>query len=570
MYQEVLESCKPGASIIPVIVCSDQTQLTQFGNKKAYPFYVTIGNLPKEIRRKPSRCGWILLSYLPTTKLKLVSNKEARRRMIINIFHSCLQHILHPLVDAGVHGIAMSDGMGTICRVHPLLAVYIGDYPEQVLVTGIKTGECPKCDVSRKELGNIPQEPSKARDILSVHDALCKFDTGSYREFVDACKAVRIKPIAKPFWHQLPFVDIFQSITPDILHQLLQGVFKHMISWLDQAYGSAEIDARCQRLIPNHHIRIFAGGITGLSRVTGKEHGLMGRVILGVIADLSLPGGYDSARLLRAVRALLDFLYLAELTLISVQHLRLMKKALNTFHENKQIFVDLGIRGDFNIPKLHSCLHYVDSIRRFGTTDNYNTQHTERLHIELAKDAFRATNMRDELPQMTAWLERWEQVQEYTRYIAWRCNNPTSTPSPNPLLPPRRYIKMTKFPSVQSVPIEDVIANYGAQTFYAAFARFVLVWRSNGQIPRHRLEQEILDVHIPFINVSVYHRIRYKEQNSDLPSVDSIHIRPHGKDKKGRVVQGRFDTGLIHSGEANNMAIQGMLIQQLLAKVVLN
>jgi hypothetical protein len=40
---------KPGSTIIPVILSSDKTQLTAFGNKLAYPVYLTIGNIPKGI-----------------------------------------------------------------------------------------------------------------------------------------------------------------------------------------------------------------------------------------------------------------------------------------------------------------------------------------------------------------------------------------------------------------------------------------------------------------------------------------------------------------------------------------
>jgi hypothetical protein len=72
-----LEEQKPGATIVPVLLSSDRTQVTQFGLKTAYPVYLTIGNLPKEIWRKPSRRGQTLLAYLPTTKLKHVTNTAA-------------------------------------------------------------------------------------------------------------------------------------------------------------------------------------------------------------------------------------------------------------------------------------------------------------------------------------------------------------------------------------------------------------------------------------------------------------------------------------------------------------
>jgi hypothetical protein len=59
------------------------------------------------------------------------------------------------------------------------------------------------------------------------------------------CSNAGIKPVVSPFWRDLPFVNIYQSITPDILHQLYQGVIKHLVHWLISAFGAAEIDARC-------------------------------------------------------------------------------------------------------------------------------------------------------------------------------------------------------------------------------------------------------------------------------------------------------------------------------------
>lgn len=92
------------------------------------------------------------------------------------------------------------------------------------------------------------------------------------------------------------------------------------------------------------------------------------------------------------------------------------------------IFVELGVRDDFNLPKLHSCAHYIMYIKLFGTTDNYNTEYTERLHIDLAKDAYRSINFKDEFPQMTLWLERKE------KYISARKIHPVASgwfPGPN-------------------------------------------------------------------------------------------------------------------------------------------
>ena len=132
---------------MPIIISSDKTQVTLFRNKAAYPVYLTIGNLPKEIRRKPSRRGHILLAYLPSTRLQHITNKAARRRALAKLFHTAMAFILRPLRDAGIDGIELTSGDGAVRRGHPIFALYIGDYPEQLLVTCCKTGTCPKCSI---------------------------------------------------------------------------------------------------------------------------------------------------------------------------------------------------------------------------------------------------------------------------------------------------------------------------------------------------------------------------------------------------------------------------------------
>jgi hypothetical protein len=96
-----------------------------------------------------------------------------------------------------------------------------------------------------------------------------------------------------------------------------------------------------------------------------------------------------------------------------------LKQSLATFHENKEVFVDHGVRDHFNVPKIHSLLHYSLSILLFGTMDNYNTEQTEQLHIDFTKDAYRATNHKDVYNQMTTWLERREKLQQHTMFISW-------------------------------------------------------------------------------------------------------------------------------------------------------
>jgi hypothetical protein len=79
-------------------------------------------------------------------------------------------------------------------------------------------------------------------------DLLDDFDnvSGSYVQFSQGCKDAQLKPIVAPFWANLAYTHVYRLITPDVLHQLYQGVMKHMVGWLVEVYGAAEIDARCR------------------------------------------------------------------------------------------------------------------------------------------------------------------------------------------------------------------------------------------------------------------------------------------------------------------------------------
>ncbi|KAI0353815.1 hypothetical protein OH77DRAFT_1406272 [Trametes cingulata] len=553
--QKELEKRKPGATVIPIIISSDKTQLTVFGSKTAYPVYMTIGNLPKDVRRKPSRRGQILLAYLPSSRLEHISNKASRRRSLANLFHACMGLVLAPLREAGIHGMDLVSGDGVTRRGHPIFAMYIGDYPEQLLVTCCKTGTCPKCAIPREEVGESTIQNRPLRNLEEVLDALDRVDEGM-ATFTRACRDAGIKPVVAPFWKDLPYVNIFQSITPDILHQLYQGVIKHLLSWLKAAYSPEELDARCRRLPPNHQVRLFLKGITTLQKVTGKEHGDICRFLLGLVIGLPLPGGQSPVRLIRAVRALLDFLYLAQYPAHTADTLDMLRDALRRFHSNKEIFVQLGIRTHFKLPKLHSLDHYVESIKLFGTTDNYDTQYTERLHIDFAKDAYRATNHKDEFPQMTVWLERREKISRHEAYVNWRVRRrvPTTTAWTR--------IKIAKWPSIKALSFDDAAERYGAIYLRDALARFIVQHR-DPTLSAAEVEQESLNVTYHFRKVQAFHKLKFTLEDAQALGImddvqDVAHARPARKDKQGRHVPGRFDTVLVNDGTGSQSGVSGM------------
>ncbi|KAI9512930.1 hypothetical protein F5148DRAFT_972581, partial [Russula earlei] len=102
---------------------------------------------------KPLHHGQILLGYLPTAQLQQITNNASYHCAVATLSHACLSCIVRPLKEASVSGIYMASGDGIVHRCHPIFANYVGDYPEQLLVTLVKNGECPTCEAPHDELG---------------------------------------------------------------------------------------------------------------------------------------------------------------------------------------------------------------------------------------------------------------------------------------------------------------------------------------------------------------------------------------------------------------------------------
>ncbi|KAI0714365.1 hypothetical protein C8Q72DRAFT_878644 [Fomitopsis betulina] len=280
-WWHALQSLLPeGSALAPVIISTDKTQLTQFsGNKSAYPVYMTLGNIPKDLRRKPSEHVCMLIGYLSVDKIDSTGLTDRKHRALVQkLFHKSVQLILEPLIEAGKEGIDVTGGDGKVRRVHPVLAVYVADYPEQCLVT------CSKY-VPHSALGEegaqTPRRRTWTLDVLRLSRS--KGQKGS-NAFIDACQNLNVSGyVVEPFWKEHTLADIHLSITPDVLHQLYQGVFKHVLEWCSEAMDEKELDQRIRCLPPVYGTRHFKNGISALSQVSGSERKDMARILLGCL-----------------------------------------------------------------------------------------------------------------------------------------------------------------------------------------------------------------------------------------------------------------------------------------------
>ena len=92
---DIQELLPEGTTITPIILSSDKTHLTWFSGDKAWPVYITIGNIGKEVCRKSSAHETVLLGYIPVCKLECFTKKHHSAQSY-QLFHDCMKTILLP------------------------------------------------------------------------------------------------------------------------------------------------------------------------------------------------------------------------------------------------------------------------------------------------------------------------------------------------------------------------------------------------------------------------------------------------------------------------------------------
>ncbi|KAK0235510.1 hypothetical protein EDD85DRAFT_922575 [Armillaria nabsnona] len=476
-WWELQKYLPAGATIVP-------TKLSQFqGDKSAWPVYLTIGNISKDVRRDVSSHATILVGYLPVGKFDCYTDK-AHQVACYRTFHYAMEIITQSLGQAGKTDIPMTCSDGQERWTWTDLAAYIAGYPEQCLIACCKENRCPICTVAPDRCGshseNTFRTPNKTLEMID------KLRNGaSDPAFNEEWANLGIRPVDNPFWWHLPFSNIFQSFTPNLLHQLHKGVFKdHLVKWCMPGHPGL------------HH---FKNGISTVSQWTGAEHKAMEQVFIGLLA-----GAVDS-RVLMAVRAAIDFIYLASLHSHTSKTLAALSQALDNFHH--------------------------------------------------------ASNNRDYTVQMTTWLRHQEAIDRFTAYLHW-CRNraylslptivdedgidgdiilpPTNIQRQNPLLSSSQTrnhcvtVALTHPQDLCHIPASKLVEGHNAQCFLNALHLFLC---NHGSLMVHKV----------FDTFNLCHRLTVQ-----LPVIPEAGAKP--RDLKN-IIPGEaahLDFTLIQTGERND------------------
>jgi len=150
---------------------SDQRHLTMFsGDKKAWPVYITLGNIPSGRRNSPTSMAVLLLALLSIPpKLSKSSKADQHQRQInADTLRNVFELIFAALQDPAHDGVPIDCADGKVRRCFPFLAVWIADHMENVALHGIKSNICPRWKVPAVELGtNMKVYP--VRDYAIYH-----------------------------------------------------------------------------------------------------------------------------------------------------------------------------------------------------------------------------------------------------------------------------------------------------------------------------------------------------------------------------------------------------------------
>ncbi|KAF7344723.1 hypothetical protein MVEN_01633000 [Mycena venus] len=398
-----------GAVYVPAILGSDKTTVSvATGQNDYYPLYLSNGLVHNNVRRA-HRNAVTLIGFLaiPKTDREYEGTTEFRT-FRHSLFHGSLAYIFESLHDGMTTPEVALFGDGHYRRV--IYGPYIADYPEQVLLTCVVQGWCPRCTASNKDLdgegGRRTQEHTEA--LLDVFDHKRLWD--DYGIISDVL----------PFTWTFPRADIYELISPDLLHQVIKGTFKdHLVTWVSQYLESIHTKKKAAQIMADIDRRYVTAFLTPppspdfaaslkaeiLSNGRGDDSKALMKVYLPAIE------GHVPPQMVRAFSAFLDFCYLVRRNVIGEATLNAINEALARYHHERLIFEESGVcPNGFCLPRQHSLTHYHDLITQFGAPNGLCSSITESKHIKAVKEPWRRSSRHNALEQMLTINDRLDKL----------------------------------------------------------------------------------------------------------------------------------------------------------------
>ncbi|KAJ3743843.1 hypothetical protein EV360DRAFT_90216 [Lentinula raphanica] len=281
-----------GAMFVPFVGGSDRTTVSvATGHHEYHPVYASPCNFTNVTRQShPFALCPIAFLVIPKT------TKSQQKKLPLHAAMLTPEAIMCP------------DGHYR-CVIYGL-GPYISDYPEQVYLAGIVSGWCPKCMNRPEDLdaqNARPHTRTKTEFLITCFDPGIVWDEyGTWSDVVVSYGNVDAN---------YELTDIHELLMPDLLHQMIKGIFKdHLVEWVTEYINGTrsptraleilkDIDRRVNAAPPFPGLRRFPDG-RDFNQWTGDDSKALMKVYLAAIT------GYVPSDMIKAMSSFLDFCYI--------------------------------------------------------------------------------------------------------------------------------------------------------------------------------------------------------------------------------------------------------------------
>lgn len=400
-----------------------------------HPLFLTIGNIQADVRMKATSHAWRCVAFIPIPTF--VVNSDFQTLLRSRLWHKSVDLVCSNLKVAARIGEYMVDASAKWRYCFTPLISHIADLPEQQMITCISKNASPVTTAVHKEFGDeTPHPPRNGTETYALIRGLCsRVDPWDLAPFLREAKKSNLSGVHLPYWRNWRFSNPAKFLTPEILHTLHKFFFDHVLRWIKEVMGH-ELDVRFKSHHKRTGVRHFTSGVSHVNQMTGREHREIQRAIVPTIWGMASPG------FIRAVRAMVDFIYLAQSPIHTESSVASMVQALQDFHSHKQAILDAearrgkkGAKDDFYIPKLELMQSFSRAIFSVGSLLQYTADVSERLLITHCKHPFeRTSRQKDFVLQIARILDREESVRLFDLYTLLCSSESGTTPGQDPLI----------------------------------------------------------------------------------------------------------------------------------------
>lgn len=308
----------------------------------------------------------------------------------------------------------------------PLVA-WTADLPEQLMISCVSKNASPVTEATYKQFADAHRSSPRTGELTleCIHTLGKTADPWQLMSFLKKARAMYLSGVHLPFWRDWRFANPSIFLLPEILHACLKFFFDHVLPWCKELLGD-ELDARYKCHHKRVGVRHFVNGVLHVKQMTGREHHEIQHTIIVMITGRVPP------QFLRAVRALIDFIYQAQSPVHTETSVREMELSLQEFHANKDAITKAGARktkaagakADFYIPKLELFHSFAMAIHHSGALIHHSADVSERLLITHCKHPFERTSKnKDVAEQIVRLLDREEVMRQFDIYTLLRSSN---------------------------------------------------------------------------------------------------------------------------------------------------